>query len=521
MKKMLFLAAAAGLACTGLSNAQTLATQSIATGLTRPVFVVSPRGDYDRLFVVEQRSGSTGRIKVISLATGAVSPTIYLSITGLSTGSEQGLLGLAFHPNFMQNGYFYVNYTRTAEAGISAGSTIVARYRATAGNPAATTADPTSATILMTIPQPDANHNGGWMDFGPDGNLYIATGDGGNGNDTNGATTVTAVGHTAGTGNAQDITNNKLGKMLRIDVDGPDNIPGNADDADTSLSLPYRIPAGNPFNGSNGDREIWAYGLRNPWRCSFDRATGDLWIADVGQGVIEEVNCAPSTAAGLNYGWRCMEGTRCTGLSGCTCNATSLYMPLQTYDHSLSRCSITGGYVYRGCAIPGLTGTYFYADYCGGQVYSLRRGATYQTFTNFADRTNELDPSGSLLLNMVSFGQDGLGEMYIVDQAGGKILKIVEATPSSPDCNTNGRPDRCDIARGTSLDADASGVPDECEQATCVGDFNQDGGIDGADVEAFFIAWEAGNNSADVNLDGGVDGGDVEVFFLAWENGSC
>jgi len=521
VKKTTVLAAAVGLSIGCAANAQTLATQTVATGLTRPVYVAAPTGDYERLFVVEQRSGSTGRIKVISLATGTVSPTIYLSITGLSTGGEQGLLGLAFHPNFLQNGYFYVNYTRTAQAGISAGSTIVARYRATGGNANATTADPTSATILMTIPQPDANHNGGWMGFGADGNLYIATGDGGNANDTNGTGTVTAVGHTAGTGNAQDITNNLLGKMLRIDVDGADNIPGNADDADTTLSLPYRIPAGNPFNGSNGDREIWAYGLRNPWRCSFDRATGDLWIADVGQNVIEEVNCAPPTQAGINYGWRCMEGNRCTGLSGCTCNAASLYMPLHTFDHTLGRCSITGGYVYRGCAIPNLAGSYFFADYCGGQIYSLRRGATYQTSTNLSERTAELDPNGSLLVNMVSFGEDGLGEMYIVDQSGGKILKIVEATSTAPDCNSNSRPDRCDIARGTSADIDLSGIPDECEAAACIGDFNQDGGIDGGDVEAFFSAWEAGNSSSDVNQDGGVDGGDIEVFFLAWENGSC
>ncbi len=507
---------------TGVATAQTLATQTIATGLTRPVYVTAPRGDFGRLFVVEQRSGSTGRIKVISLSTNTVSSTIYLSITGLATGSEQGLLGLAFHPNFMSNGYFYVNYTRTAQTGISAGSTIVARYRATGGDPMAVTADPASATILMTIPQPDANHNGGWMGFGPDGHLYIATGDGGNGNDTNGVSTVTAVGHTAGTGNAQDITANKLGKMLRIDVDGPDNVPGNADDADAALGLPYRIPADNPFNGTTGDREIWAYGLRNPWRCSIDRATGDLWIADVGQNVIEEINCAPANAAGLNYGWRCMEGRSCTNLTGCTCNAATLYLPLHTYDHTLGRCSITGGYVYRGCSIPSLRGTYFFADYCGGQVYSLRKGASYQTSSGLTERTAELDPSGAATLtNVVSFGEDALGELYIVDQGNSSVFKIVEAVPSFPDCNANGRADACDIARGVSRDDDADGTPDECQGVPCIGDFNQDGGIDGSDVGAFFAAWATGTGSADVNQDGGVDGADVETFFFAWENGSC
>ncbi len=515
-------ALAAGAGPAAESRAQTLATQVVASGFTRPVYVASPKGDFGRLFVVEQRSGSTGRIKVISLPSNTVSATLYLSITGLSTGGEQGLLGLAFHPDFMSNGYFYVNYTRSAQSGISAGSTIVARYRATGGNPTAATADPASATILMTIPQPDANHNGGWMGFGPDGHLYIATGDGGNANDTNGLNTVTAVGHTPGTGNAQDLTNNKLGKMLRIDVDGPDNIPGNADDADASLGLPYRIPAGNPFDGTAGDREIWAYGLRNPWRCSIDRATGDLWIADVGQNVIEEINAAPPTAAGINYGWRCMEGRNCTGLSGCTCNATSLYLPLHTYSHTLGRCSITGGYVYRGCAIPSLRGVYFFADYCGGQVYSLRKGATHQTSTDLIERTAELDPPGAATLtNVVSFGEDALGELYIVDQGTSSVLKIVEAVPSFPDCNANTRADACDIARGTSRDDDADGVPDECQGVPCIGDFNQDGGIDGSDVEAFFVAWAAGTGSADVNQDGGVDGSDVETFFTAWENGSC
>jgi glucose/arabinose dehydrogenase len=517
------MSGAALAAClTMTASGQTLTTQQIATGFARPVFATSPRGDFNRLFVVEQRSGSTGRVRVVSLVDNSVSSTIYLSITNVATGNEQGLLGLAFHPNFMQNGYFYVNYTRSAQSGVSAGSTIIARYRATGGDPNSLTADPTSATILLTIPQPDSNHNGGWIGFGPDGNLYIATGDGGNANDTNGTSTITAVGHTAATGNAQDITNNKLGKMLRIDVDGPDNIPGNADDADATLGLPYRTPSNNPFNGSTGDREIWAYGLRNPWRPSFDRETGDLWIADVGQNLIEEINCAPSTAAGLNYGWRCMEANSCTGLTGCTCNAASLYMPLHSYTHTLSRCSITGGYVYRGCAIPWLRGNYFFADYCGGQIYTLQKGSTYQTSTNLIDRTAELDPPGTAtIVNVMSFGEDALGELYICDQTGGTIYKIVETALTAPDCNNNGKPDACDIATRRSLDLNGDGIPDECQAVPCTGDFNQDGGIDGADVEAFFIAWANGTGSADVNQDGGVDGADVEVFFVAWANGSC
>lgn len=476
------LLALAGIS-TGEAAAQQLTTQLITQSLTRPSWVGSPPGDNDRLFILERFSGTTGRVRILNLATNAVSPTIYLSIPGLSTGGEQGLLGLAFHPNFMQNGYFYVNYTRSAQSGVSAGSTIIARYRAAGGNPLATTAD-AAGTILLTIPQPDANHNGGWLSFGPDGNLYIATGDGGNGNDTAGANTVTAVGYATG-GNAQ-APDRLLGKILRLDVDGPDNIPGNADDADTTLSLPYRIPAGNAFDGTNGRREIWAYGVRNPWRNAFDRQTGDLWVADVGQGQREEVNKIPTTTSGRNFGWRCMEGLRCTGLSTpatCVCNNPSLTMPIYEYDHSGGRCSITGGHIYRGSAIPGLSGTYFFADYCTGEIWSFKTG-TNNAILNFTDRTVELQPpSPTIIANPVSFGEDNAGEIYIVDASGGKILKIV-------------------------------GVP-------CFADFDENGGIDGADVEAFFIAFEQGVPQADVNSDGGVDGADVEAFFIAWEAGGC
>ncbi len=527
----------AAIAFASFSQAQSLSTQVIVSGLVRPVFVTSPVGDFNRLFVLEQRTTSSpvnaGQIRIIDLNTNAITG-VYMPVagvrtapntySGISTGNEQGVLGLAFHPNFMQNGYFYVYFTRNAQTGVSAGSSVVARYRATGGNPASLTGDQESQVILLTIPQPDANHNGGWIAFGPDGNLYIATGDGGNANDTNSTAAPLSIdppGHTPGTGNAQDVTNNLLGKMLRIDVDGPDNVPGNADDADPANGKPYRIPAGNPFNGTNGDAEIWAYGLRNPWRDSFDRDTGELWIADVGQGIREEINKTANGLAGVNYGWRCMEGTRCTGLSGCTCNAAGLTLPIYTYDHDGVTCSITGGYVYRGCAIPWLRGTYFFGDYCSTQTWSFRR--TGGANTEFTERTTQLDPPGTTTMgNIISFGEDALGEMYIIDRQGsaGKILRIVESTPSFTDCNANGKSDPCDIRRGTSLDNNNNGVPDECDPI-CFADFNQDGGIDGSDVEAFYTAWSAGDNRADVNADGGVDGADVETFFSAWSAGHC
>ena len=250
----------------------------LVTGLARPVQVVAPPNDFDRIFIVEQRSGSTGRIRIFNLDTNTLNSTPFLSLT-VSTSSEQGLLGLAFHPNYDQNGQFYVNYTA------SNGDTYIKRYTVSS-NP--DIADSGSGYTIMTIDQPYTNHNGGWLGFGPDGYLYIGTGDGGSGGDP---------------GNrAQDITNQKLGKMLRIDVDG---------------GLPYSNPPSNPFVGITGDDEIWAYGLRNPWRCSFDSETGDLWMGDVGQNAYEEVSFQPVTSTGgENYGWRCYEGIQANHRSG-------------------------------------------------------------------------------------------------------------------------------------------------------------------------------------------------------------
>jgi glucose/arabinose dehydrogenase len=510
----------------GLARAQqTLATVPVVSGLSLPLYVTAPPGDFNRIFVLEQRSGSLGRVRIVNLPSFTLNATPYLTVT-VSTGSEQGLLGLAFHPDFLNNGYFFVNYTRPAESGISAGSTIVARYRANPPYATSTTADPLSATILLTIPQPDANHNGGWIDFGPDGYLYIATGDGGCGNDSNctNPPTINPPGHVAG-GNAQSITANLLGKILRIDVDGADNIPGNDDDDGVmgSSSAPqYTIPPTNPYAGpTTGLDEIIAHGLRNPWRNAFDRLTGDLWIADVGQGQREEINFVPAgTLAGRNFGWRCMEGTRCTGLSGCTCNASNLTLPILEYPHSgtippttLAGCSITGGYVYRGSAIPCFRGHYIFADYCTPQIWSFRRTATGE-LVDVTNRTAELDPPGTQAIsNVTSFGEDARGELYIVDQAGGEVFKIVLGSSSGPDCNANGTPDSCDIAQGTSQDTNGNGVPDECE---CNPDVNCDGSADGFDVEVMeqAVGGDLQNfclADPDFNGDGSVDGFDVEV----------
>lgn len=418
-----------------------LTTTRVASGLSSPVFVTSPPGDTNRLFIVEQGSSGSARIKVLDLGTGVVSPTLYLTLSGISAGGEQGLLGLAFHPDFASNGYLYVDYTN------GVGSTVIARYTANAPYATSTSVDPASALTLITIPQPFSNHNGGWIGFGPDGYLHIAMGDGGSGGDP---------------GNrAQTITNQLLGKILRLDVNG-DDFPADA-------TRNYAIPPTNPFVGTTGDDEIWFYGLRNPWRDSFDRLTGQMYIGDVGQGAIEEVDVADAGVGGLNFGWRCMEGTSCTGSSGCTCNSPALTLPVQQYTHS-NGCAITGGYVYRGSALCGVQGTYFYADYCSATIWSFRyTGTNNPPVTN---RTVELAPGGGLAINSItSFGEDASGELYICDQ-GGEVFKVVPRLAGA-DCNGNSIVDACDIQSGTSLDANTNGVPDECEYSitpVCFGD---------------------------------------------------
>jgi hypothetical protein len=304
-----------------------------------------------------------------------------------SGGNEQGLLGLAFHPDYQNNQTFYVNYTRAGD-----GATVVEKY--TTIN--ADTADEGSALVIFgPIAQPQTNHNGGGIAFGPDGKLYIGMGDGGNANDT-------GPGHVTG-GNAQ-ATDQALGKMHRVNDDGS-------------------VPADNPFFGNGAYvQSIWDTGLRNPWRWSFDRETGDLWIGDVGQNAIEEVNFEPAGTGARNYGWRCMEGFSCTGLSGCTCNDASLTLPVHDYNHGGGRCSVTGGYVYRGNVLPDWNGRYFFADYCSAQFWSLTWNGVTATVTEV---TADLAPVGT---QITSFGEDNVGELYYCNQ-GGTIRKIVPEIP--------------------------------------------------------------------------------------------
>ena len=462
--------------------AQALTTVRVADGLSLPLLVTHAPGESGRAFIVEQRSGTTGRIRVLDLNSGTLLATPFLSVPNVTTGGEQGLLGLAFHPDYQNNGLFYVDYT--AAGGGAAGHTVVAEYRASP--PGSNTAIATPVRTILTIDQPEENHNGGWIGFGPDGFLYIATGDGGGGGDQHGTI-----------GNGQDLSSN-LGKMLRVDVNG-DDFP-----ADTARN--YRIPASNPFVGIAGNDEIWAFGLRNPWRNSFDRVTGDLWIGDVGQGSWEEIDFQPAGAAGgRNYGWRCMEGFHCTGWTGCTCNDTALTLPIHEYGHG-PECSLTGGYVYRGCAVPDLAGTYFFGDFCSAKVWSFRYDLVNGK-TEFTDRTAELAPGGGLAINTItSFGEDGLGEIYICDQ-GGEVFKIVPRSIAH-DCNNNGRADACDITLGISVDANGDGRPDEC----CPSDIDDNGFVNGDDFDTWIYWFVFGDPRADYNHDTFVSGDDFDLF---------
>jgi len=391
----------AGSLWSGSGRAATpLTSELVVSGLEQPLFVTAAPGDASRLFVVEQ----PGRIRIVDLTADPpeLAATAFLDITDrvVDSANERGLLGLAFHPDFQNNGWFYVDYTGVG------GATVVSRFSVPAQTPQL--ADATSEQTLLTLAQPQSNHNGGWLGFGPlDGMLYIATGDGGGGGDDD-------AGHTAGIGNSQDTTSNLLGKLLRIDVDAT-SAPGGS----------YGIPPDNPFVGATGDDEIWAYGLRNPWRNAFDRETGDLYIADVGQSSWEEVDFQlASSAGGENWGWRCREGAHPFDTSA-SCTATSSSDPVYEYSRGGSpfRCAVTGGEVYRGCAIPDLQGSYFLADFCSSQIWSLKMDGGVAT--QVTDRTAELAPGGGVSIGSISsFGLDALGELYIVDR-GGEVFRVV------------------------------------------------------------------------------------------------
>jgi glucose/arabinose dehydrogenase len=381
------------LSCVCIAPAQApLRLETVATGLARPVLITAPPGDLERLFVV----GQAGRVSIIR--NGAVLPTPFLDLSAtVGCCGEMGVLGLAFHPNFATNRHCYVFHTTWPP------HAYVRRFTVQAGNP--DVVDPASAVTILDTPLVYGNHNGGMLAFGRDGYLYVSLGDGG------------ALPGQQDPMNYAQRTDNLLGKILRLDVDNP-SPPRN-----------YGIPPSNPFAGPGAPLdEIWAYGLRNPWRFSFDRLTGDCYIADVG-GINEEIDFEPFGApGGRNYGWSCMAGTFCNNLPVCVCNAPALTMPLHEYSSLQPAGAVIGGYVYRGVAMPSWRGAYFYADYMLNKVWALRHNGT--AVTQVIDVTPQLVPPAPFTLTLISaFGEDAFGELYIT-VLGGQVYRIAPVTPA-------------------------------------------------------------------------------------------
>lgn len=372
MKKLLI--AIVLLLFTSSISSQNIGVELFAEGFSQPLEIATA-GD-DRLFVVEKG----GEIKIAN-ADGSVNEAAFLTIPAsqLSFGVERGLLGLAFHPNYSTNGYFYVCYTRVGD-----GAVVVSRYEVSDTDP--NLADQDSEFAILTILHPVTDiHNAGTLRFGPDGYLYISSGDGG-----------------WPQTNAQDTSVN-LGKILRIDVDNPE------------APLAYGIPSDNPYVGIGGNDEIWAKGLRNPWKFSFDKETHDLWITDVGQSSVEEINHVPSTVPAMNYGWSCYEGNDIFLASECV-NPGSFEFPIATYPHGEGSCSITGGFVYRGTEYPSLVGKYFFTDFCRSRI------GTVDAISHEISFTADLGTSYSF----TTFGEASNGALYLASFGQGKVYKIID-----------------------------------------------------------------------------------------------
>jgi glucose/arabinose dehydrogenase len=362
------------MSCPNLPTAR-LALGLVAEGFEQPTFVGGPPEDPTRIVVLEK---SAALIWLVRDGNVLAQPFLDLSAKVGADGLEQGLLGLAFHPDYADNGFFYVDYTDQD------GNTVVERYTVSA-NP--DIADPATAKTILAVEQPTAIHNAGMIAFGPDGYLYVALGDGGGANDPE--------------NNAQNL-GTLLGSILRIDVDNGD---------------PYAIPPDNPFVGKGDARpEIWAYGLRNPWRFSFDRMTGDLWIADVGERAREEINFQPAdSAGGENYGWKVREGSVCRPGQN-DCNLPGAVDPVYDYDKLLT-ASVTGGYVYRGPAAPSLQGAYFFADWANGELRSLRFDG---------EEVFDVETYSPGVGSISTFGEDAAGNLYVADFGEGAVYRIVE-----------------------------------------------------------------------------------------------
>ena len=396
------------------SDPAPLALQLVGSGLDLPVYATAPAGDTERVFVLELYAG---RVRIVR--DGQLLPEPFLDLSGQILGlGERGLLGLAFHPDYDGNGELFVFYNDLA------GDTTLARHHVSAGDPDRAE---DQGQVLLSLEQHYPEHNGGMLQFGLDGTLYVSTGDGGGALDPE--------------NNGQSL-DTMLGKILRLDVDG---------------AYPYAIPAGNPFVGVPGIRpEIYCYGLRNPWRFCVDTVTGTLVIADVGADTLEEIDVVPAGTGGQNFGWRCKEGTLCTGLPGCDCAASGFVAPVFQYTHGPA-CAVIGGFVYRGTRLPGHQGRYFFGDWCTSNVLSI--GLAGGSALSLRDHSAELlPPDAPQLLGLSSFGRDGAGELLLTSVTG-SVYRVVAVT----DCDGDGVSDADEIAAGTAFDANLDGTPDACQ----------------------------------------------------------
>jgi len=469
MKPLSFAVAACAVASSALAGLPALTTEVVADGLTQPTLTAFDPGDALRMFVVEK----PGRVRLIE--DGVLRATPFLDLSAVVTSSTfGGMTGFTFAPDFESSGHVYVIYP--TGAGTNGDRVEIARYTVSATNP--DVADPASRHEIMSIsngfnPQ---FHIGGTICFGPDGYLYIPLGDG-----------TTTGGESTGGMRSQSLAS-YWGKTLRIDPSG-DDFPADPD-------RNYAVPADNPFVGMGVLDEIWNYGLRNPFRASFDRETGDFWIADVGLGQLEEIDVENAGhAGGRNYGWNCAEGTSCTTNANCNCATDDLTGPVHVYPRGVN-CSITGGAVYRGCAIDGLAGRYFFGDWCSGRVWSLAYDGA--AASDVIDHTAELNDNGGApaISRVTSITEDPYGELYITAEAG-RVYKILPAAGI--------------------VDENGNGIADACE-AGDPADFDGSGSVDSSDLGVLLAAWGPcdGACPADLNGDGEVSSADLGILLAAW-----
>lgn len=476
------IAASVGLFTAETSTAQTaLKYQLVATATsTSFVYVTHPPGDFSRLFALQQN----GVVRIIRLPGGTLDPTPFLTVPNVVSGGETGLLGLAFHPDYATNGYLYV-YHNMNSGGIT--SPVVRRFTRSTDNP--DLADPTSVMTVLPLGGPNGIHNGGWIGFGLDGMLYITAGEGGNGS------------------NANDLTLNLRGKVLRIDVNG--------DDFPDDPLRNYRIPLDNPFVAAPEDDEIWAYGLRNPWRAYLDPTDGSMWIGDTGANR-EEINRIPFGQGGLNFGWPCQQGQTAPGAVSSCIPFTPLTTPVADYRSpaapplNVVGNAVIGGEVYHGCGIPPLRGKYFFGD-LSNKILSFRM--LPGGIADVVEHTADLVTTGVPSVAPYGFGHDAYGELYVCRT--GSIVKIVSEVPIGRDCNGNGVPDACDIASGRSVDLNGDGVPDECNPVADVDGDGATGLVDLARLLRVFGSCAGAptyDSAADFNGDACVDLLDLAVL---------